>query len=104
MISVSSPTQRDVISRPSHHGVVGEVSSSLWGQDGGPRHLPKPSHREQEVLSLVAEGYSNKLIAARLIISERTVKSHMTNVMTKLQAYDRTHAVVEAIRNGWLSI
>ena len=62
------------------------------------------SYRERQVLSLVAEGYSNKLIAADLDICERTVKNHLTSVMTKLQANDRTHAVVTAVRLGWLAI
>ena len=67
-------------------------------------HPQPPSNREREVLSLVAEGFSNKLIATHLIISERTVKNHLTNVMTKLRAFDRTHAVVTAVRLGWLAI
>lgn len=62
------------------------------------------SIRESEVLSLVAEGNSNKMISARLVISDRTVKNHLTNIMTKLRASDRTHAVVTAIRLGWLTI
>lgn len=60
--------------------------------------------RERQVLSLVAEGYSNKLISAELSISERTVKNHLTATMTKLRASDRTHAVVTAVRLGWLEI
>ncbi len=60
--------------------------------------------REREVLALVAEGNSNKLIGGRLLISERTVKSHLTYIMTKLRASDRTHAVVTAVRLGWLAI
>ena len=60
--------------------------------------------RELEVISLVAEGHSNKLIAARLNICERTVKNFLTNIMTKLRASDRTHAVVTAVRLGWLAI
>ena len=60
--------------------------------------------REREVLSLVAEGYSNKLISADLGISECTVKNHLTATMTKLRASDRTHAVVTAVRLGWLTI
>jgi DNA-binding NarL/FixJ family response regulator len=60
--------------------------------------------REREVLALVAEGFSNKLIGDRLSISERTVKSHLTYIMTKLRASDRTHAVVTAVRLGWLAI
>ena len=60
--------------------------------------------RELEVLSLVAEGYSNKLISAELGISERTVKNHLTLTMGKLRASDRTHAVVTTVRLGWLDI
>ena len=60
--------------------------------------------REREILSLVAEGCSNKVIAANLAIAETTVKSHLTNIMTKLWASDRTHAVVTAVRLGWLAI
>jgi len=62
------------------------------------------TEREREVLSLVAEGFSNKLIAAQLGISERTVKNHLTYIMIKLRASDRTHAVVTAVRLGWLAI
>ncbi len=60
--------------------------------------------REKEVLALVAEGYSNKMIANQLGISERTVKNHLTYIMIKLRASDRTHAVVTAVRLGWLAI
>ena len=60
--------------------------------------------REREVLALVAEGNANKLIGVQLSISERTVKSHLTYIMTKLRASDRTHAVVTAVRLGWLAI
>lgn len=62
------------------------------------------TRREQGILSLVAEGYSNKQVGACLNISERTVKNHLSNIMAKLQAYDRTHAVVTAVRLGWLAI
>ncbi|MFB3092493.1 MAG: LuxR C-terminal-related transcriptional regulator [Dehalococcoidia bacterium] len=60
--------------------------------------------REMEVLALVAEGCSNNLIAAHLNICERTVKNHLTFIMTKLRASDRTHSVVTAVRLGWLAI
>ena len=62
------------------------------------------TEREREVLSFVAEGYSNKLISVQLGISERTVKNHLTATMNKLRASDRTHAVVKAFRLGWLDI
>lgn len=69
-----------------------------------PIHAQPLTERELEVLSLVAEGNSNKIIASSLNIGERTVKNHLTFIMTKLRAFDRTHAVVTAIRLGWLAI
>jgi DNA-binding NarL/FixJ family response regulator len=72
--------------------------------DGDPVDAQPLTEREKEVLSLVAEGYSNKLVGTRLGISERTVKNHLTYIMTKLRASDRTHAVVTAVRLGWLAI
>ena len=62
------------------------------------------TEREREVLSLVAEGHANKIIGDELGISERTVKNHLTSIMTKLRASDRTHAVVTAVRLGMLAI
>jgi len=75
------------------------VGTSITAPYGNPL-----SGRQMEVLSLVAEGYVNKLIAARLFICEATVKNHVTFIMKKLMASDRTHAVVTAIRFGWLAI
>lgn len=69
-----------------------------------PANAQRLTDREREVLGLVAEGHSNKMIGDRLTISERTVKSHLTYIMTKLRAQDRTHAVVTAVRLGWLAI
>lgn len=62
------------------------------------------SEREIEVLRRVAAGKSNKLIAAELDISEGTVKTHMKSILPKLDASDRTHAVMIAIKRGILDI
>lgn len=62
------------------------------------------SLREVEVLRLVGAGFSNKRIGERLGISEQTVKAHMKNVMAKLGAQDRTHAVTLALQRGILSL
>jgi DNA-binding NarL/FixJ family response regulator len=67
-------------------------------------HLSDPTLtvRELEVLQLVAEGLRNKEVAARLSISEDTVKMHLRNVMQKLDVNDRTHAVMVAVRRGFI--
>lgn len=62
------------------------------------------SPRETEVLQYAAGGNSNKRIAAHLTISEETVKAHMKNVLAKLMANDRTHAVTIALKRGIISI
>ena len=60
--------------------------------------------REIEVLRRVAAGKSNKLIAAELDISEGTVKTHMKSILPKLDASDRTHAVMIALKRGILDL
>jgi DNA-binding NarL/FixJ family response regulator len=60
--------------------------------------------RELDVLRRVAAGNSNKLIAAVLEIAESTVKAHMKNILLKLNAIDRSHAVMIAIERGFLNV
>ena len=60
--------------------------------------------REIDVLRLIANGNSNKQIAGQLSIGEATVKSHTTNILSKLQANDRTHAVAIALRRGIIDL
>src|SRR5215468_9236327 len=62
------------------------------------------SEREIEILRRVAAGKSNKLIAAELDISEGTVKTHMKSILPKLDASDRTHAVMIALKRGILDL
>jgi len=64
------------------------------GDDARPTHL---TERELAVLRLVASGYSNKEIGRALSISDGTVKNHLTEILAKLDARDRTHAVLKAI-------
>jgi len=64
------------------------------GDDARPTHL---TERELAVLRLVAGGYSNKEIGRALTISDGTVKNHLTEILAKLDARDRTHAVLKAI-------
>lgn len=62
------------------------------------------SARETEVINLMAEGLSNKLIAARLFFSDHTAKFHVVSIMRKLHADNRTRAVVEGIRRGMVKL
>jgi DNA-binding NarL/FixJ family response regulator len=62
------------------------------------------SPRELEVLELIREGQKNKQIADQLSISETTVNFHVKNIMGKLQANDRTHAVTLGVRRGLIQI
>jgi two-component system, NarL family, response regulator len=60
--------------------------------------------REIDVLRLIATGNANKEIAAQLSIAEETVKSHVTNILAKLGANDRTHAVTIALKRGIIEL
>jgi DNA-binding NarL/FixJ family response regulator len=62
------------------------------------------SPRELEVLVLVAQGCSNKDVAQRLFISDKTVRNHVTSCLLKLQAKDRTEAVTRAIERGLIRV
>lgn len=62
------------------------------------------SAREIEILEHIARGHSNKLIARDLAISDQTVKNHITSILRKLAVNDRTHAVVFALRQGWIDV
>jgi DNA-binding NarL/FixJ family response regulator len=60
--------------------------------------------REIDVLRLIASGNANKVIADQLAIAEETVKSHVTNILSKLGANDRTHAVTIALKRGIIEL
>jgi len=77
-----------------------EIAAEL-AQHAGDNAL---SEREISVLRLVATGNSNKRIARLLSISEETVKAHMRNVLSKLGANDRTHAVTIALNRGIMEV
>lgn len=89
--------------REVHHGlrrIPQEIASILAERYG----VDDLTAREVEILRLVAAGNSNKIVGDRLSISEDTVKSHMKSVMAKLCANDRTHAVLIAMKRGFLAI
>jgi len=62
------------------------------------------TEREIQVLRAVAAGNANKMVAQRLDVSEETVKAHMKNILSKLGANDRTHAVTIALKRGIIEV
>jgi len=76
-----------------------DATRRLLDRDSGPEPL---TPREREVLSLLAEGLPNKEIATRLFVTERTVKFHVSSILDKLGAHNRTEAVAVATRRGLL--
>jgi len=62
------------------------------------------TERELDVLRLLAKGWTNARIAQELIVSERTVRFHVENLLKKLEVSSRTEAVVTAIQKGWLKV
>jgi two-component system NarL family response regulator len=68
--------------------------------NGGKPDIMELSAREAEVLKLIAEGLANKQISARLHLSEKTVKNHVSRIFSKLNISARTQAAVHAIRAG----
>ena len=77
-----------------------EVAAEL-AEHAGEERL---SERELEVLRLIAGGNANKEIAAQLSIGEDTVKRHVTNILSKLNANDRTHAVTIGLKRGIIEL
>ncbi|MDO3412090.1 response regulator transcription factor [Saccharibacillus sp. CPCC 101409] len=62
------------------------------------------TRREAEVLRLMSEGKSNKAIGEYLFISEKTVKNHVSSILQKMEVEDRTQAVINAIKLGWVTL
>jgi len=88
---LSPSVTRRVIDRMARQPVIAE---------GGDPRLDELTPREREVLALIAQGLSNREIAAALVVEETTVKSHVKRVLMKLDARDRVHAVILAYEWG----
>ncbi len=65
-----------------------------------PQVFPELSDREREVLDLIAQGHNNPEIAKRLYLSPKTVRNHVSNILSKLQVADRTQAIIRAREAG----
>ena len=92
----------DII-RAVHRGIK-RIEPAIALQIAGHSNDQAPTCREVEVLELVAAGHSNKRIATALTISEETAKTHVKNIMAKLGARDRTHAVTLSLRRGIIQL
>ncbi|MEU7031852.1 response regulator transcription factor [Streptomyces sp. NPDC046275] len=83
-----------------------EVADALLSQDeqsgqaAGTGRGSTLTEREREVLGLIADGRSNREIARALVLSEKTVKTHVSNILMKLDLADRTQAALWAVRHG----
>ncbi|MER8073736.1 response regulator transcription factor [Streptomyces sp. NPDC094034] len=80
-----------------------EVAGALLAQDepgSGQGRGTSLTEREREVLGLIADGRSNREIARALVLSEKTVKTHVSNILMKLDLSDRTQAALWAVRHG----
>jgi DNA-binding NarL/FixJ family response regulator len=83
-----------------------EVAGALLSQDSPSNGTGRGStltEREKEVLGLIADGRSNREIARALVLSEKTVKTHVSNILMKLDLADRTQAALWAVRHGLTS-
>ncbi|MCZ7525785.1 MAG: response regulator transcription factor [Acidimicrobiia bacterium] len=91
-----------------------ELAASMLGELRGPHepHEPGPAgppsspltRREEEILQLVADGHSTTEVARRLFISAKTVKNHLASIYEKLDARDRTQAVLSGVRIGIIQL
>ncbi len=67
------------------------------------QRLPSLSKREREIMDLLSQGLTGEDVAERLFLSSETVKTHIRNAMSKLEAHTRVHAVAIALREGYIS-
>ena len=99
------PINESVMTRPSVARHVLRQFQSMASLGDSMETIVVPlTHREMQILNYIADGNTNKKIALVLKISEQTIKNHVSAILRKLNANDRAHAVVLAIRSGWISI
>ena len=85
-------------------GLIVGTSTLLFELESDPISQGPLSERESEVLGLLAKGLANKQIALALGISEHTVKFHVSSIYTKLNVTNRTEALREGLRGGWIAL
>jgi len=105
-----SPDELVAAIRAAHRGearlhpeIARKLMDAMRADPGAARREPASadlSERELEVMRLVADGLNNREIASQLVISEKTVKTHITHILSKLSLDDRTQLAIYAIRTG----
>ncbi len=85
-------------------GLIVGTSTLLFESESEPLSHGPLTDRESEVLGLLAKGLANKQIAVALGISEHTVKFHVSSIYGKLNVTNRTEAVREGLRGGWIAL
>lgn len=85
-------------------GLIVGTSTLLFEGENEPLSHGPLTERESEVLGLLAKGLANKQIAVALGISEHTVKFHVSSIYSKLHVTNRTEAVREGLRGGWIAL
>ena len=99
------PINETVTSRPSvARHVLQQFQDMAMLGDRAETVVAPLTQRERQILNYVADGNTNKQIARILKISEQTIKNHVSAILRKLNANDRAHAVVLAIKQGWIVV
>jgi len=87
-----------------HPAIARKVLREFTRPSDPPARATSLTEREGEILLLVAQGLSNKAIAEQLVVSERTVRSHVSNILQKLHLHSRTQAALYALKEGWATL
>jgi NarL family two-component system response regulator LiaR len=82
-----------------HPSIASKLMREFAGEQERASTLDTLTEREMDVLRLIAQGKSNREIAREFVLSEKTVKTHVSNILAKLQLADRTQAALYAVRN-----
>lgn len=98
------PINENLTSRPRLAEQVLQQFQELTWRTEAEGFISPLTPREKEILNYIAQGFLNKQIAARLNISEQTIKNHVTSILRKLNANARTEAVVVAIKQGLITL
>lgn len=87
-----------------HPAIARKVLREFTRPSDPPAKAESLTEREGEILLLVAQGLSNRAIAEQLVVSERTVRSHVSTILQKLHLHSRTQAALYALKEGWATL